>query len=115
MIGIFEDGWDYYISRAEISYNTDKINDALCDAKLAQNYADTKARKVAIGIFIAKCYSALHKYEESSKIYRELIKEDTYIPPVIMGMMYNNLKSKSAKKVQNNITLVKIFSGDECK
>ena len=107
------DGWEYYIARAELEYNENKINEALLDAKMAERYADTKARQTAIGIFIAKCYSALGDYEQSSKTYRQLIKLGTYLPPVIMGMMYNNLRQKQVGKLKNNITLVKVFSEDE--
>lgn len=104
------DGWEYYIARAELKYNEGKPNEALLDGQMAKKYADTKARRTAIGIFIAKCYSALGSYEQSSKTYRELIKDGTYLPPVIMGMMYNNLKQKNTDKVKSNITLVKVFA-----
>jgi tetratricopeptide (TPR) repeat protein len=106
-------GWEYYISRAEIEYKNKEFGSALQNAKIAKNYADTKARKTAIGIFIAKCHSALGQYDESSKLYRELIKEDTYLPPVLMGMMYNNLETRKTGKVQKNITLVKVFAEND--
>lgn len=104
------DGWEYYIARAELEYRQNKVNAALTDAKLAQKYADTKARLTAIGIFIAKCYAALGEYEQSSQTYRELIKEGTYLPPVIVGIMYNNLEKKKTDKVHKNITMVKLFA-----
>ena len=107
------DGWEYYIARAELEYNENKVGEALADAKMAEKYANTKARQTAIGIFIAKCYSALGDYEQSSKTYRDLIKLGTYLPPVIMGMMYNNMKQKNNGKLKNNITLVKVFAGEE--
>lgn len=107
------DGWDYYIARAELEYNQNQIKAALTDAKIAKKYANTKARMTAIGIFIAKCYSALGNFRESSRVYRELIKEGTYLPPVIMGIMYNNLEQKKADKLNKNITVVKIFAGSD--
>jgi hypothetical protein len=103
------DGWEYYIARAELFYSENKFNDALAEGKMAKNYAQTKARQTAIGIFIAKCYSALGDYKKSSLTYRELIKESIYLPPVIMGMMYNNLKTKNKEKAVKNITLVKMY------
>ena len=107
------DGWEYYIARAELAYSQNQINAALTDAKIAKKYANTKARQTAIGIFIAKCYAALGDFEQSSQTYRELIKEGTYLPPVIMGMMYNNLEKRKTDKLQKNITVVKLFTAQE--
>ena len=86
------------------------LNSALHEAKLAQKYASTKARQSAIGIFIAKCYTALGNYEKSSETYRNLIKDGTYLPPVMMGLMYNHLEQKQNIKARNNITVVKLFT-----
>ena len=104
------DGWEYYIARAELAYNQNRPTTALNEAKLAQKYANTKARQSAIGIFIAKCYTALGNYEQSSQTYRNLIKDGTYLPPIVMGLMYNNLQTKRTQKVKNNITVVKLFT-----
>ena len=68
------DGWEYYITRAELEYKQNHPTAALNEAKLAKKYANTKARQSAIGIFIAKCYTALGNYEKSSQTYRDLIK-----------------------------------------
>ena len=107
------DGWEYYIARAELEYHQNHYTSALNEAKLAQKYANTKARQSAIGIFIAKCYTALGYYEKSSQTYRSLIKDGTYLPPVMMGLMYNNLKEKQTNKAKNNITVVKLFTNGE--
>jgi hypothetical protein len=104
------DGWEYYISRAEAEYRDGNFGAALQDGLLAQGYANTAARTTSIGIFIAKCYTALGDYRHSSQIYRGLIKEDTYIPPLLMGIMYNNLETKRTEKTRKNITLVKLFA-----
>lgn len=104
------DGWEYYVTRAEFEYSKHHHTAALNEAKLAQKYANTKARQSAIGIFIAKCYTALGEYEKSSQTYRNLIKDGTYLPPIMMGLMYNNLEKKQTSKVQNNITVVKLFT-----
>ena len=106
------DGWEYYVTRAELEYNQNHHTAALNEAKLAQKYADTKARQSAIGIFIAKCYTALGDYESSSQTYRSLIKDGTYLPPVMMGLMYNHLEEKQTNKVRNNITVVILFAND---
>ena len=107
------DGWEYYIARAELAYNQNHITAAIHEAKLAQKYANTKARHSAINIFIAKCYTTLGDYAQSSQIYRALIKDGTYLPPVMVGLMYNNLEEKQTNKVRNNITVVKLFANDE--
>lgn len=104
------DGWEYYIARAELEYHQNHPTAALHEAQLAQKYADTKARQSAIGIFIAKCYTALGDYEKSSQIYRSLIKEGTYLPPIMMGLMYNHMEEKQNRRVQNNLTVVKLFA-----
>lgn len=104
------DGWEYYIARAELEYSKKNVTAALHEAKLAQKYAKTKAQQSAIGIFIAKCHTALGNYEKSSEIYRTLIKEGTYLPPIMMGLMYNRLEEKQISKAQKNITVVKLFS-----
>ncbi len=107
------DGWEYYVTRAETEYRQNHYNAALNEAKLAQKYANTKARQSAIGIFIAKCYTALGDYEKSSQIYHSLIKDGTYLPPVMMGLMYNHLEEKQIIKSQNDITVVKLFASGE--
>ena len=104
------DGWEYYIARSELEYNQDHYTAALNEALLAKKYANTKARQSAIGIFIAKCYTALGEYEKSSQIYRRLIKDGTYLPPIIMGLMYNHLEKRQINKAHNNITIVKLFN-----
>jgi hypothetical protein len=104
------DGWEYYVARAEIAYSKNNLTNALNEALLAQKYANTKPRQCAIKIFIAKCYAALGDYEKSSQLYRSLIKEGTYLPPVMMGLMYNHLEEKQNLKAKNNITVVKLFA-----
>ncbi|MCQ2382095.1 MAG: hypothetical protein MJ054_02210, partial [Clostridia bacterium] len=107
------DGWEYYVTRAELAYHENNFSNALNQAQLAQKYAKTKARQSAIGIFIAKCYTALGDFEKSSQTYRDLIKDGTYLPPVMMGLMYNHLEEKKNIKVKNNITVVKLFTNNE--
>jgi hypothetical protein len=107
------DGWEYYISRAETEYRNGNFGAALQDGILAQGYADTAARTTSIGIFIAKCHTALGEYDKSSKIYRKLIKEDAFIPPMLFGIMYNNLKTQKTERTQQNITLVKLFAEEK--
>jgi len=109
------DGWEYYVARAEHEYSKKNFSAALNEAQLAQKYATTKAQQSAIGIFIAKCYTALGNYEKSSATYRNLIKKGTYLPPVMMGLMYNHLEQKQNTKAKNNITVVKLFAdhGDQ--
>ena len=106
------DGWEYYIARAELEYRQNKFNAALTDGQIAKKYANSKARQTAIGIFIAKCYSALGDYTKSSQTYRELIKDGAYLPPVIMGLMYNNMQNQQTDKTNKNITIVKLFADD---
>lgn len=103
---------EHHISRAEIFYSQDRTAFALKEAKLALEQGPTSEQAISIKTFIAKCYSKLGRIEESNKIYRELLAEEVYLPPVILGLLHNNLAHGKYEKVKKNIHLVKLFDLD---
>ena len=116
------DRLDFYVSRAEVAYKEGRVRDALREAGRAlsvgerDNNVSEKVR-VAIRIFIARCHSKLGDFASSNAIYRELIREEVYLAPVIMGLLHNNLRfageRKAEEKAGRNIALIKIFVGGE--
>ena len=103
------------ISSAEVAYKSGHTRLAIRHAKSAVKVCSEPGKLTALRIFIARAYSRLGKYRESSVLYRELIDEKNYLPPVIMGLLYNNFHSDSIKNVQTlekisrNLGLIKIF------
>ena len=96
-----------YICRAEIAYKSGKTKIAIRYAKRAIELCDDQSKITALRIFMARAYSKLGKIHESNAIYRKLISEKNYLPPVIMGLMYNNFQN--TKKANSNLNLIKIF------
>ena len=95
------------ISKAEIEYKRGDAAAAIRCAKKAVTCCGCRAKVIALRIFIARCYSKLGKFEESNKIYRNLLKERVYIAPVVFGIFYNNFSCTEAKKMKLNLVLVK--------
>jgi len=106
---------EFYISRAELFYGDGKTEPALKEARkaltVAKNYR--KEKEVSIRIFIAKCLSNLGQIEESNKEYRGLIDEEIFLPPIILGLLHNNLMAGNDEKVKNNMYLMKLFVGKD--
>jgi len=104
---------EIFISRAEIAYKSGNIKNAIKFAKRALSYTGhcepfaAIPRLTALQVFIARAYSKLGNYRESNAIYRKLLNEQNYLPPVIMGLLYNNFQNP--RKTDNNIKLMKIF------
>jgi len=111
-----------WICRAEIAYKSGNIKSAIRYAQnalrvITRNASDaSKAfaeseiaipRLTALQIFIARAYSKLGKFRESNAIYRKLINEKNYLPPVIMGLLYNNFQNP--QKTNRNLGLIKMF------
>jgi len=105
------DGVEHYLSRAEIAYRESDVEQAVIDAEKAVELCGDSERMIALRIFIARCYSKLGKIEKSNEIYRSLINEDVYLPPIIMGLMHNNLVEGKSEKLERNVQIVKIFLG----
>jgi len=96
------------ISKAEIAYKSGRIKSSITFANQALRQNDLDPSKtIALRIFLARAYSKLGSYTKSNTIYRELLKEKVYMPPIIMGLLYNNFKTASAEKMQLNVGLVK--------
>ena len=102
-----------YISLAEIAYKSGNTAAAVRHAKTALQCDISPAMTTSLRIFIARAYSKMGKIKESNTVYRALLNEKNYLPPIIMGLLCNNLKSKEldAGKLHGNIGLVKIFVG----
>ena len=105
------DDVENYISLAEIDYKSGNFSRAIRHAERAIETRPNPEQKTALQIFIARTHSKLGNISESNKIYRELLTEKNYLPPVIMGLLYNNFKSKNgeAVKMGRNLGLIKIF------
>ena len=94
------------ICNAEIAYKKGQSLLAIRYAKSALKVCNRESVTVALKIFIARAYSRLGYYDKSNTIYRGLLKENIYMPPVVMGLMYNNFKNPD--KQNNNMRLMKI-------
>ncbi|MCL2850912.1 MAG: hypothetical protein FWE01_00940 [Firmicutes bacterium] len=115
---ILFDGVEYHLSRAEIAYKECNIRQAIIDAKQALQLCKggeqvDEGKVIALRIFIARCYSRLGNLEKSNLLYRELVNENVYLPPVLLGLMHNNLAEGKSEKVKRNMCLVKIYLGEE--
>ena len=99
------------ICRAEIAYKRGRVRDAILYARRALENCAEFGQRTALRIFIARAYSKIGKFNESNTVYRALLSENIYIPPVIMGLLYNNFKTNviSTQKMSRNLGLIKIF------
>jgi len=102
---------EMYISLAEIAYKSGNTQKAVTYAESAIRSQANHSQSIALRIFIARCYSKMEKFDESNKTYRALLDENNYLPPVIMGLLYNNFKTNgiNAKKISNNLGLIKLY------
>jgi len=101
------DSLELFVSKAEIAYKSGNILQAVRYAKKALDACAVESKRVAIRIFVARCYAKLGRYQESNRIYRELLREDIYFAPVAMGLFYNNFCAGSIEKLNLNLGLVK--------
>jgi hypothetical protein len=97
------------ISRAEIAWKSGHSARAIRHATRAIELCNDPRKTTALKIFIARAKSSLGKYAESNEIYRALIDENTYLPPIILGLLYNNFKTASLEKQKCNINLIKLY------
>jgi len=108
---------EFYISRAELFHNNGKVDSALKEAHKALSLSKSypKEKEISIRIFVAKCLSNLDRIDESNIEYRSLIDENIYLPPIILGLLHNNLRSGNDEKVKNNVQLMNLFMCNENK
>ena len=99
------------ISLAEIAYKSGNIAKSVVHAKAGLKCDISPEKSVALRIFIARAYSKLGKINESNSVYRALLNEKNYLPPIVMGLLYNNFKAKdiNTKKISSNLGLMKIW------
>ena len=95
-----------YISLAEIAYKSGNIKQAIRHARAGLVRCRSHGTATALRIFIAKGHSKLGEFDKSNKIYRGLLDERNYLPPVVMGLVYNNFKNQ---KIINGLRLIKVF------
>lgn len=98
-----------YISLAEITYKGGNPRLAIRHARTAIMQPDATPDKVtALRIFIARAHSKLGNINESNTIYRNLLRQnETYLPPIIMGLVYNNFASPT--KLKSGLNLCKLY------
>lgn len=105
-------------SKAEIAYKSGRVKTAMRwankaldvltgDAESTTSRNNIESSVIALKIFIARCFSALGKYTESNNIYRELLREDIYFAPIVVGLFYNNFCAGNVEKMSLNLGLVK--------
>ena len=102
---------EFHISRAEIAWKSGRVKAAIRSAKRALDICNSGEQRVALSVFLARAYAKIGDYSESNSIYRKLIDEKNYLPPVIMGLLYNSLASTPlSEKVRRNLGLMKLWS-----
>jgi len=104
---------EFYISRAEIFYRSGQAAHAIREAETALSLCRKpwqEEKRTAIRIFIARAYARDGDFARSNKKYRELISDRIFIPPIVMGLMHNNLRLGADEKVYRNITLMRLFT-----
>jgi hypothetical protein len=106
-----KDGLEQYISSAEVAWKGGNTALAIHFARKALSHCRHEGKIIALKIFIARAHSKLKNYKASNAIYRALINEKIYLPPIILGLFYNNFKTASAEKQQLNLNLIKLYLG----
>lgn len=114
------DSLEKFFSKAEVAYKSGKIMHAMKYGKQALDFLlvtvasnqssprrDFESKIAALKIFIARCCTRLGNLTESNKIYRELLYDEIYIAPVIIGIFHNNLCAQCTEKTNLNLRLVK--------
>ena len=96
------------ISLAEIEYKSGNVARAIVHARAGLRCDIEHQTAVALRIFIARAYSKLGKTAESNAVYRALLTERNYLPPIIMWLLYNNFTSTD--KLKRGLGLVKVFT-----
>ena len=105
---------EFYISKAELDYKAGRVSVSIDSARKALKLCNSnkfREKSLSLRIFIARGLSRLRQIEASNSIYRSLIGEGVYLPPIIMGLMHNNLQSGNSEKVKRNLHLVKLLAG----
>lgn len=104
------DELEKYLSRAEIAYKSGQVLSAIKNARKAIKICSDESKKTALQIFTARAYSKLGDYTTSNDIYRKLLNEKNYLPPVIMGLLYNSVKqNNNIQKSSRNLGLIKLY------
>ena len=102
---------EFYLSRAELQYARGLVDEAIESANTALSLNPNAEKQTALKLFVARAKSSLGEFLESNKIYHELISEFIYLPPVILGILHNNLHLSKNDKSEKNLSLMQIFLG----
>ena len=105
------DNLENYISRAEVAWKSGEVSVAIRNAREALKQCTDNSKAIALKIFLARACSKQRQFTKSNKIYRELISDKIYLPPVILGLLYNNFKK--SEKAKLNLRLMQIFVGSQ--
>ena len=103
---------EFYLSKAELAYGKGEVEIAIEAAQIAISllkHSPNKEREVALKLFVARAKSGQGEFEESNEIYRGLIDEDVYLPPIILGILHNNLRLEKDEKSEKNLGLMRIL------
>ena len=100
---------EFYLSRAELQYANGLVRESIQSAETALSLRPNPERTVALKLFIARALSSLSEFDHSNKICRELITENVYLPPIILGILHNNLQLSRIEKSERNLGLIKLF------
>ena len=100
---------EYYLSRAELQYARGQTRESIVSAKTALGLEPSLEKKTALELFIARAKSSLGEFSASNEIYRALIDENTYLPPIILGILHNNLRLAKTDKSKKNLALINLM------
>jgi hypothetical protein len=103
---------EYFISRAEIFYKEGSTERSIAEATRAVELTECEAERTALRIFIARGYSKLGDFNRSNKIYRALISENVFLPPIMLGLFYNSIEQQKTQKSKNNSEIIKLYIGE---
>ena len=99
------------ICMAEICFKSGQISQSLKYAHRALKTCDDINKRVALRLFIAKILGKQGKIHESNAEYRRLINDQVFLPPIMLGLLYNSVQLDSIDKMATNLNLVKVFTG----
>ena len=100
---------DFHVSAAEVFWKTGDTSRAISHANEALALEITREQEISLWIFIARAHSKLGNFDESNKILRKLIDDKIYLPPVILTLFYNSLKTNKPEKSARSLSLIKLF------
>jgi len=106
---------EFFVSQAELHNKEGNTEASIESARKALNLIDPEyhlsPKAVSLRIFIARGLGALGDIDGSNSEYRALLGHDVFMPPIILGLMHNNLATNNIEKTSKNMNLVRILMG----